>query len=300
MLQSMDTSHEHDSLLLEALPTHLAVGGMMLKATPAIEAGERFIYIEASNELKDQQNERVLAKALAESADYYLKFGNLDLDHYTQIGAKRGIPDYPAYEIGVPVAVRIEGGTTFVKGQIKSGEGPAALKANLFWSSLTDVNPPERWYPSVGGAVMGKAIEIDAEGNKIGVITKVRWTNIGMSKTPVNDNLPSATTAAFGPLAKSWGSMLKGLEAGYGTDSATLTGGAAMRGQSLDTQLMSYFDFRNQFANAIQMGSAGNTAQQSSLVEAAQKLFGLPAAYAARYVKRFLNDLQLALIKEKR
>jgi len=291
----MDISHD-DSQLLAALPTHLAVGGMLLKATPATEGAERFVYIEASNEVKDQQGEKVLAKALGNSADYYLKFGNLDIDHYTQIGAKRGIPDYMAYEIGMPVSVRIEKGTTFVKGRIKAGEGPAALKANLFWSSLTDVNPPERWYPSVGGAVTGKSVELDSDGNKVGVVTAVRWTNIGFSKTPVNDHLQTVSTTAFGPLAKSWGAMLKGLEAGYGTDSATLTGGAALRVQSLDKQLMSYWDFRDQFSNAIQSGSVG-VSSQSELVAAAQQLFSIPAAAAARYVQRFLNDLQLALSK---
>lgn len=290
----MDAHQEHDSLL-DGLPEHLMVGGMMLKATPATEGAERFVYIEASNEARDQQNERILAKALANSSDYYLKFGNLDLDHYTQIGAKRGIPDYPAYEIGVPVAVRIENGTTFVKGHIKTGEGPAALKANLFWSSITEVNPPERWYPSVGGSVMGKSVEVDSTGAKVGVITAVRWTNIGFSKTPVNDNLSTVSTAAFGPLAKSWGAMFKGLEAGYGTDSATLTGGAALRVQSLGEQRVTYWSFRDEFANAIQLGKAGDDMTQAGLAAAAQKLFTLSPTLAAKYVQHFLNDLQLAI-----
>lgn len=294
----MDLDLENEALL-NALPTHLSVGGALLKATPATEGAERFIYIEASNEQKDQQNEVVLAKALADSAEYYLKFGNLDIDHYTQIGAKQGIPDYPAYEIGVPVAVRIENNTTFVKGHIKSGEGPAALKANLFWSSLTDVNPPERWYPSVGGAVMGKEIAIDPISKaRHAVINKVRWTNIGFSKTPVNANLSTVSTAAFGPLAKSWAAMFKGLEAGGGSDVAALTGGAALRMQSLDQQLMSYWDFRDQLANAVMNGEVKEMTQ-AGFIQFAQERFDLPAAKASEYVENFLTDLQGAL-KEKR
>jgi len=289
---------DNDQLLLDALPSHLAVGGMLLKATPAMEGGRRFVYIEASNEMRDQQGERVMAKALAESAEYYLKFGNLDLDHYTQIGAKRGIPDYPAYEIGVPIAVRAEEGVTFVKGEIKTGEGPAALKANLFWSSLTDVSPPERWYPSIGGGVAARSIEIGADGSRVGVITAVRWTNIGFSKTPVNDTLSTVSTTAFGPLAKSWGAMFKGLEAGGGSDVATLTGGAALRVQSLGKKLV-YTQFRDEFASLIRGGGFAVT-DIASLNEAAHKRFGLPAATAARYVQRFLTDLQLALTKEQR
>ncbi|MCE3605750.1 hypothetical protein LXA47_19380 [Massilia sp. P8910] len=285
--------------LFDTLPSFLEVGGMMLKATPQTEGGHRFIYIEASNEMKDQQNEIVLAKALADSADYYLKFGNLDIDHYTQIGAKRGIPNYESFEIGRPVAVRIENDATFVKGEIFAGEGPAAERANQFWSSITDISPPQRWYPSVGGAVTGKGVAVDdLTKSKVGVITAVRWTNIGFSKTPVNANLPTVSTSAFGPLAKSWGAMFKGLEAGGGSDVATLTGGAAMRVQSLDRQVMSYTDFRDQFANVVRSGEVKEMSQ-SGFVRAAKERFDLPAAHAAKYVEQFLTDLKAAL-KEKR
>lgn len=293
-------TEQQDNLLLDSLPSHLTIGGDLLKATPMEEGGRRFIYMEASNQIKDQQSEILLAKALADSADYYLKFGNLDIDHYTQIGAKRGIPDYMAYEVGVPVEVRIESDHTFVKGELKKGDGLAALKANMLWSSLTEVSPPERWYPSVGGAVIDRQIDIDpATGAKTAVITKVRWTNIGFSKTPVNDNLPTIATAAFGPMAKSWGAaMFKGLEAGYGSDSASLTGGAALRVQSLDKRLMSYWDFRDQFANAINNGEVKEMTLPG-LEQVAQERFELSPEDAAKYVEQFLNDLQRAL-KEKR
>lgn len=296
MVNARQTSEQ----ILDAAPAHLCIGGALLKATPATEGSDRFVYIEASNEIRDQQGEVVLAKALAESADYYLKFGNLDIDHYTQIGAKRGIPNYESFEIGRPVAVRIEDGTTFVKGQIFSGAGPAAERANMFWSTLTDISPPQRWYPSVGGGVAGKELAIDPLTKaRYTVISKVRWTNIGFSKTPVNDNLSTVTTEAFGPLAKSWGvAMFKGLEAGGGSDVAALTGGGALRVQSLDQTLMSYWDFRNQFANAVQDGEVGEMSQ-AAFVRFAKERFDLPADLAAEYVEQFLIDLQGAL-KEKR
>lgn len=272
----------------------------MLKATPAAEGANRFIYIEASNEMRDQQGEIVLSKALAESADYYLRYGNIDIDHFTQIGAKKGIPNYDAYEIGRPVSVRVENGKTFVKGQIFTGEGRAAERANLFWSSLTEINPPQRWYPSVGGAISGKsAIEDPATGRKVPVVTGVRWTNVGMSRTPVNASVPTASTAAFGPLAKSWEAalMFKGMEAGYGSDSATLTGGAALRIQSLGDD-SPYKKFRDQFAAAIQRGEVKEMTQPG-MTRAAQERFDFSAAAAAEFVERFLSDLQAGL-KEKR
>ena len=81
----------------------------LLKATPAEEGGRRFIYLEAGNEAVDQQGEIVLARALGDSAPFFLQYGNLDLDHVTQIGPKRGIADYAAYEIGRRILHRLVG-----------------------------------------------------------------------------------------------------------------------------------------------------------------------------------------------
>ena len=164
----------------------------MFKATPSEEGGERFVYLEASNEAMDQQSEIVLAKALEESADYYLKYGNLDLDHFTQLGPKAGIRDYHLYEIGRPVDVRVGKRDAFVKAQLFAGESEVARCANQVWESLTAISPPQRWYPSVGGAVLERAQVIGPGGDSHTVVKKVRWTNIGLSKTPVNPAVPTA------------------------------------------------------------------------------------------------------------
>jgi len=281
--------------LLDALPSYLSISNM-LKATPVSEGGERFVYLEASNETLDQQGEIVLAKALQDSADYFLKFGNLDIDHYTQIGARAGIPNYELYEIGRPVDVAFRDGSTFVKGQIYSGSGPVAEKANAFWSSLTELNPPARWYPSVGGSVIGKSIIIDPKTKeKRAVINKVRWTNIGFSKTPVNPNLATVSTVPFGALATSWCAsgfdLSKALESSYGTDSSALSGGAALRKQSLEPGLLSYWDFRDALADLIRKGKVSG-GKPAEWVKVARKRFGLSLDEAAAYVERFLGDLQ--------
>lgn len=288
-----------DQSLLDALPSYLSIT-QMLKATPAVEGGDRFVYIEASNESLDQQGEVVLAKALADSADYYLKFGNLDLDHYTQVGAKQGIPSYELYEIGRPVDVRVRDGKTFVKGQIYSGSGPAAERANNFWSSLTELNPPQRWYPSVGGAVLGKSVVIDPESKaKRAVIQRVRWTNIGFSKTPVNPNLATVSTVPFGALAKSWGAdgldLAKALEAGYATDMASAEGGGALVKQSLDRKLRSYWEMRDSMAHAVRKGMV--KADPAAMSQAAIDQFGLSHDDAGKFVERFLSDLKSAVRK---
>jgi hypothetical protein len=294
----IDYLSAEDRGLLDAVPSYLSIT-QMLKASPVVEGVDRFIYLEASNESLDQQNEIVLAKALEDSAAYYLKFGNLDIDHFTQIGAKAGIPNYELFEIGRPVDVAVRDGTTFVKGQIYSGSGPAAERANSFWSSLTELNPPARWYPSVGGSVIAKSVIIDPETKaKRAVINKVRWSNIGFSKMPVNANLATVSTLPFGALAKSLCAegfdFMKAIEAGYGTDSAALSGGGALRKQSLESNLLSYWDFRDHLAEAIRKKRVSG-AKPAELVNFARKQFGMPADTAAASVERFLSDLQRGL-----
>ena len=297
----------NDAEMLMTSPEFLSIG-RMLKATPALEAGRRLIYLEASNEALDQQNEVVLQKALKDSADWFLKYGNLDIDHFSLIGKPNpakgyaGIPDYQNYEIGRPLDVRFDGSKTFVKGEIYSGQGAAADQANQFWASLTEINPPARWYPSVGGSIMEKAIELDTETQaRKTVIKKVRWSNIGFSKTPVNPAVPTVATVPIGVLAKSWGAsgldIAKALEAGYGTDSAQLSGGAAFRKQSLHASPLGYFELRNRLSAALQKGKLGRNPGLRELVEHCTQKFGLSQDEAAECVERFMRDLKRGLNK---
>lgn len=269
----------------------------LLKASPRMEGDRRFIFLEASNEARDQQNEVVLSKALKDSADYFLKFGNLDIDHYTIIGPKLGIPNYNSYEIGRPVDVRVDGKRTFVKGEIFRGEGPAAEKANEFWSSLTDLNPPQRWYPSVGGKVLegGRSTEFDPETKSNRVLVKaVRWYNIGFSKTPVNAAVPTVSAMPFGLFAKSWTAagldLTKALEAGYGTDSATLSGGGAMRRQSLDGAM--YYQMRDRLATDMLSKKLGDDPSIADLVHHVGNEGEMDEDEASDFVERFLRDLR--------
>ncbi|HET7674201.1 MAG TPA: hypothetical protein VFL54_01630 [Gammaproteobacteria bacterium] len=271
----------------------------LLKATPAVEGGQRCIYIEASNEAIDQQGEIVLAKALAESAEFYLRYGNLDIDHVTQIGAQVGIPNYELYEIGRPLDVRVDGPRTFVKGEIFTGAGPAAEKANNFWQSLTEIDPPQRWYPSVGGKVLDSYTDLDPKTQqKRRFVTKVRWTNIGFSKTPVNTTVPTVSTIPFGVLAKCWGvgglDMSKALDAGYGTDAAALSGGAALRQQSLAGAPINYFDFRDAVSGHLSSGDIQQPTSQR-ICDFAVDTWGVDHDTASKWVERFMRDLNSGL-----
>jgi hypothetical protein len=294
-----------DTEFLTGSPDFISIGSM-LKATPAMESGQRLIYLEASNEALDQQNEVVLQKALKDSAGWFLRYGNLDIDHLTILGKPNpakghaGIPDYQHFEIGRPLDVRFEGTKTFVKGEIYSGQGPVAERANQFWASLTEIQPPARWYPSVGGSIMEKAVELDANTQaRKAMIKKVRWSNVGFSKTPVNPAVPTVATIPIGALIKSWGvnglDIAKALEAGYGTDSAQLSGGAALRKQSLHGSAAGYFELRNRLSNDLRKGNVGKNPGIRSLVAHCIREFGLSRDEAAECVERFMRDLKRGL-----
>jgi hypothetical protein len=285
-------------MLDTAVTEYLSISNF-LKATPFTEGQDRFVYFEASNEARDFQGETVLAKALAESADYYLRYGNVDIDHVTLIGAKNNIPDYNLFEIGRPIDVKIADPRTFVKAQIYRGEGPVAEKANHVWGSLTDISPPARWYPSVAGQIQERG---GPKGTpEHGIIKKVRWLNVGLSRTPVNSVVPTVSTVPIDVLAKCWGAggldMTKALEAGYGTDSAALTGGAALRSESVEPKTQSYFDFRDRMAGDIRTRACGQNAE--AMVAHAAAKYGLQKSTAADWTGRFLADLKVGLKKGK-
>jgi len=267
---------------------YLSFPDFLKAVTPAEEDGARFVYLEASNQARDLQGEVVLAKALRDSAEYFLRYGNLDIDHKTQLGPQAG-SDYLLFEIGQPVDVRASGESTWVKGSIYQGDTKTAEHANHFWDSITKMKPAKRWYPSVGGSIQERGVS-----GTIPVVKKVRWTNIGFSATPVNPAVPQVSTVPFGALAKCWGpgglDLRKALEAGYGTDSADLTGGAALRSESLDHKLQNYWDFRDRLSGDLLSKRVGQTAPD--LISHANQHYGLTKAEAAEWTERFLADLR--------
>lgn len=275
---------------------------MMLKAHAQAEGGKRYIFLEASNEGLDQTNEKIMCKALAESTDLFLKFGNIDIDHFTVIGQKLGmsLKEAKSYEIGRPVDVKIDGSTTFVKAQLYEGSGPMAENANMVWESMTMINPPQRWYPSVGGAILAKSQQVDPETQqKVTMVDKVRWTNIALSQTPVNQHLRTASLSPIGTLTKSLGGivMSKALEASYCTDVSQLTGGGALGVQSLDTGVHSvygYEAFRDTLSACLLSGLLP-TMTLDGLIAYCAAEFTMSPVEAADWVNRFLSDLKLQL-----
>lgn len=301
-----------DETLLADLPEFVSVSSM-LKATPSTDGGQRIVYMEASNEGLDQQSEVIAAKALSASAEYFKRYGNLDLEHYTLIGRPNpakgwpGIPDAPMYEIGRPEDVRQTGKSTFVKAIIYRGDGEAARRANDFWSSITEQDPPQRWYPSVGGSIdkNSRRIVIDPETKlRKAIVEKVMWNNIGFSKTPVNQHVPTCATMPMGAFAKCFTAagfdLSKALEASYATDAVGKTGGAALGMQSLDGgSPRSYLEFREKLARHINTGITGENPGVEEVFSYVTNHFGLPSDQAAEWTERFLRDLKSGLTKSR-
>lgn len=274
---------------------------MLMKATPREEGGRRIIYVEASKESRDQQGEIVLAKALRDSADVFKKFGVLDLDHKSMPSVARqyGIDDPESWIIGQPIDIAFNGDTTIVKAELRRGDTALADRANKVWEGMTRLSPPDRYYASVGGAVTGREMRVDPLTKaRVPVITGTRWNNLALSLNPVHAGLSPAQTAPVGIFAKSLdGFVMKALEASYGTDSASLTGGGAMRMQSLDAGQSNYFDFRNKLAESMSKGLVGDNPGARDLVDFSSKMFGLSPSDAAEYVERFYRDLKTGLNK---
>lgn len=285
-----------DATLLASVPDFISVSGL-LKATPSEENGVRILFLEASNEDIDHQNEIVLQKALSDSTPYFKQYGNIDISHYTILGPKLGIANHLEYEIGRPRDVCVDGKKTFVKAELYRGDSAQAKNANMVWDSLTKQKPPMSWYPSVGGSVLAKSIKIDPKTNdRVAVVERVRWSNIALDRTPVNQTVREVSTTPLGVFTKSLnGFVMKGLTAGYGTDSATLEGGAAMREQSLAGSPANYFDFRNRLSKSIRAGHLGKNPGAREAVDYGAKVFKLEGSRAAEWVERFYKDLNTGL-----
>ncbi|GEM_PF-5935454 len=269
----------------QTYPQSCTLENLFLKARPATEGDERFVYCEPSNENLDQQRERVLQKALAQSVPYFLRFGNLDIEHRTLIGSQIGIEDPDLYEIGQPVDVRLSP-TIVVKGRIYQGSGKTVEQANRFWASITEQSPPKRWYPSVGGRTLAKARNV--QGGKD--IWALRWSNVGFAREPVNTTVKAVSTA---PLEV----FCKALTAGYGTDAASFSGGRALQPESLEGKPVRA-DFHKcavNFLKAVGTGSCSHTIGVPTLAKAAEHFHvceGMDSQTAWECATRMFSDVQ--------
>lgn len=194
------------------------------------EDGRWIVYLEASNELKDQDKEVVDQSALKKAADYYLSHGILSWDH------KHKQTNDPKYIIGEPLDVQFtDDGKTLVKGFLYKANDIA----KSVWKNIQ--SKAKRLGASIGGGILAKAEEH---------IRKVIWDEVAITHKPINDGtLGNVQLIPFNAFAKalsfsegktSLEEFVKALTAGSGVNAANFTGGRALTPESLQGSAVKY------------------------------------------------------------
>jgi len=177
------------------------------------EKGKWVVFLEASNEHMDQEDERVFQKALKEAADYYMGHGVLSWDH------RHKEPPYdPKFIIGEPLDIAFTDRSpyrTLIKGRLyEENELAKGLMLNLASGST-------RIGSSVGGYVLHKSKGRD------GGVDQVYWDETALTWKPMNDTVLG--NVGLVPFKE----FIKSLMAGSGVNAADFSGGRAMIGEEL-------------------------------------------------------------------
>lgn len=213
----------------ELLQGYIGLGQCLIKAD---KHDRSVIYIEASNQMIDVQNDIVLQKALRDEAENFLKKGVISWDHLHKIEKN------PRYICGEPLDVAFpKDGRTLVKARM--------YPDNEYGQSILSLAKSEstRLGASVGGAILQRTkAYVSSLKKSVQAIVKVLWDEVAVTHRPVNeDTLGRVTYVPFDDFAKSFiqndeeraAELLKALTAGYGADSSQFTGGRALIPESL-------------------------------------------------------------------
>ena len=210
-------------------PFYAPFGNVLIKGVE--EDGRWIVYLEASNELKDQDGETVDMDALRKAADYYLSHGVISWDH------KHKLTHDPGFIIGEPLEVKFtDDRKTLIKGFLyKFNE-----IAGKVWKNIR--SGAKKLGSSIGGGILAKSED---------QIRKVIWDETAITHKPINDGtmgnvrmVPfAAFTKALGCKGICGGSYTcsnckleefgKALMAGGGVDAGSFTGGRALTHESL-------------------------------------------------------------------
>lgn len=162
------------------------------------DGSRRIVEVEASNEKVDSEGDVILQKALLDSADYFIKSGNLDLDHLSELGPRLGIPNPTSYIVGKPLEVKDLGGhRTGVVGQIRqTSDGKVDVVKNRFdefWESLKS-KPAVVWQASIYGfpkadMTVDCAKEQCDHGATRYLVKGIEWRSLAFTRNPINTSL---------------------------------------------------------------------------------------------------------------
>lgn len=190
------------------------------------------IYIEASNETVDSQNDITVMKALEEETSNFLRKGVISWDHLHKIEKS------PEYIIGEPLDVKFKKDTTWVKAKM--------YKSVRYGKSVLDLldSGSTRLGASIGGYIKKRK----PLSKSISAITKVIWDEIAITYKPVNDT--TLGNVSLIPI----GAFQKALMAGSGVNPANFTGGRAMTPESLQGTTVDIKKLTENFAWRLKQG----------------------------------------------
>ena len=246
--------------------------GILFKADKKTDEDDWIIYIEASNENMDQEQETIMQKALKGASEYFLSHGVISWDH------KHKIKDDPQYIIGEPLQA---GFTKSKKTIVKARLYKDVDRAKGVWQAICSKST--RFGASVGGYTLSKNM-------KTGVIDEVFWDELAITNKPVNDDTMGKVQLV------PFNNLVKALTAGGGVDASQFTGGRALIGETLmgvsdqidpNTRKVDNKVLKSLFSNMlaeIQRGNIGNSDDLASYV--VDKGFSGPVALK---VLNFLN-----------
>lgn len=193
---------------MEKFYSPFAQQGLLIKAD---KDDPSIIYIEASNQITDSQNDITLQKALEEETENFLRKGVISWDHLHKSEKS------PEYIIGEPLDVAFKKETTWVKAKMYKSVPYGKSVLDLLESGST------RLGASIGGYIKKR----QPLSKSISAITKVIWDELAITYKPVNDTtLGNVSLIPIGAFAKA-------LMAGSGVDTSQFTGGRALTHESL-------------------------------------------------------------------
>lgn len=230
------------------------------------EDGKWIVYLQASNELTDQDGEIVEMAALKKAADYYLEHGVLSWDH------KHKMTYDPGFIIGEPLEVRFsDKNETFVKGFLyKSNDIAQKVWKNIL-SGATKIGA------SIGGGILEKA------DNRI---RQVIWDETALTHKPVNDKtLGNVSIVPFSVFAKA-------LMAGGGVNPEMFQGGRSLVPESLQG-VVRVDDVKDLFKNVIKRIKSGYMKSYDDLVSTVYDhgFDGEDAVQVIQYIAKKIPDV---------
>lgn len=185
----------------------------LVKARGVDSSGKRVIECEVSNEQVDAEGDIIEQKALLDSAEGFIKYGHIDIDHISELGPRIGISNPSAYIIGRPLEVIDMGQKrTGMIGEImRSRDGsvnPEQNKYDEIWKSL-QAEPPVAWRASIYGfpdpeGIIDCAESTCSSGATRYHITKMEWKSLALTRNPVNNAIKGCVRIVTAKAQMDW------------------------------------------------------------------------------------------------